>query len=510
MPWRLRLAGAAAAVLTLGLLASAGYGFVLKSLPYHTPQLPPPDVRLTAADLASLASYPAGITGVPVLTWRDVSHRQGDLVTTPVRFASELAVLRRDGFRSIGLAALAALAAGRYVALPARPIMLTFDDGLSTDWTTVDPILRRYGFTAVVFISPGNVALKSPSYFLTSGELRAMAASGRWDVGLQIPDERATLSTQAGRAPESLTEWRERTSADARRAQRALAVLVGSPVTAYAWPVAGVPSVSDTEAPGLLYPVLRRIFAAVFARPASGPASYVVRGSARAPLPRLEITAATSLRALSTVLRTGVPSPPPADPSTLPWRAEGGRCQVTHRRVVLTVRGFGLCAITADGSQWRNYQLRLDLRFVRSADITVLVELRVAAAGRVEVAIGRSGVSIKQLAGRRWSVLRAVAAHRPLAADGRTLSFLRTGALPVSLRLAGRVLAVRAGKVTLSVRVGRVLEHGVIALGLVSPAARRWVSFRELRIMPPPCAPASAVGGSCGRTSSPSFWLPRP
>lgn len=484
--WRLRLAGAAVAVLVMALLAGAGYGFVLKSLPYHTPQLPPPDVRLTAADIASLADYPAGIMGVPVLAWRDVSRRRGSLVTTPVRFASELAVLRRDGFGSIGLRTLAALAAGRHVALPARPIMLTFEDGLSTDWTTVDPILRRYGFTGVVFINPGNMALKSPSYFLTQDELHAMADSGRWDVGLQISYERPLLSTHAVRVRNFLTDWREGTSADVLRARRKLQAVVGSPVTAYAWPVAQVPSPGDRRAPRLLYRALRRVFDVVFGRPASGPASYVVHGSARAPLPRLEITAATSLKDLATVLRTGVPSPPPSDPVSLPWRAEGGRCQVTHRRIVLTTRGFGLCVITADGSQWRNYQLRLDLRVVRSADVTALVELRVAAAGRIEVAIGRSGVSVKQLVGRRWSRLRTVAALRPLAASGRTLSFLRSGTLPVSVRLAGRMLAVRAGKVTFSVRVSRALHSGVIALGLVSPAARRWVSFRELRITPPP------------------------
>ena len=116
--WLRRLTGAAVAALVVGLLAAAGYGFVLKSLPYRTPQLAPPRVRLTAEDLASLAQYPGEVRAVPVLGWRDVSYRLGNLVTTPVHFAGELAALRHDGFRSVSVGTLAALAAGRHVSLP--------------------------------------------------------------------------------------------------------------------------------------------------------------------------------------------------------------------------------------------------------------------------------------------------------------------------------------------------------------------------------------------------------
>jgi poly-beta-1,6-N-acetyl-D-glucosamine N-deacetylase len=503
-----RLVRAGVAALAVALLAAAGYGFVLKSLPYHTPQLSPPRIRLTVEEAARLDRYPGGVRGVPVLSWRDVSYRPGNLVTTPVRFASELAVLREEGFRSLRLGTLAAVAAGRRVSLPARPIVLTFDDGLATDWTTVDPILRQYGFTAVVFIHPQDVAVKSPSYFLTHDELRAMAASGRWQVGLQLserqlPPPAATRQAAGGRAAdgqeqaqiapaiESAGKWRQRTLATAAREQSELAGIVGSPVTAYGWPVAITPDPRDLQAPQVIYPVLRPSFDVGFGRPAVGPAAFVVAGSARRPLRRLNITAGSTLRVLSASLRTGVPGPPPANPLTLPWHTAHGRCARTGTALTLRGHGFVLCTVAADGSEWRGYELRLRASFARSADLTAIIELRLSTAGRIEVAIGRSGVSVKQLVRRRWSLLRTDAAKRPIGPDGVTLSFLRAGTLPVRLRIAGTLLRVQVGSVTTEIRVSPALRHGVIAVGLVSPARRQAVTYRRLRLVRVAAQPAA-------------------
>lgn len=495
--WLGRLAGVVAIALAVSLLAAAGYGFVLKSLPYHTPQLPPPRISLTAHEISSLAQYPGGVRGVPVLSWRDVSNRPGNLVTTPVRFATELAILRRDGFASVRLAALAALAAGRRVSLPARPIVLTFDDGLATDWTTVDPILKRYGFTAVVFINPQDLALKSPSYFLTHDELSEMAASGRWEVGLQLSEKQLQLSTAAlqaaagtpgqaknSQAVESLRKWRERIVAAAANERDMLQGVAGSAVTAYGWPVAITPQPAGLAAPGLVYPLLHSMFKVAFGRPAGGPASFVVAGAAGGPLSRLKVTAASTVWAVAASLTTGVPGPPPPDPLVLPWTARNGRCTYSSRALNLTGRGFVLCTVVADGSEWRDYELRLRLGFAKSANLTALVELRLTTAGRIEIAIGRSGVSVKQLVGETWSLLRNVAAHRPVAPDGSTMSFLRSGALPVQLQIQGGLLRIQVGSVSTGVRVSPALENGVIAVGLVSPGRRETVTYSGASFSP--------------------------
>jgi hypothetical protein len=290
-----------------------------------------------------------------------------------------------------------------------------------------------------------------------------MAASGRWAFGLELPQR-----------------W---VGQDAVKAQGELQAITGAPVTAYAWPVAQLPSPSVIDAPSLLFPRLRQDFAVVFGRPTTGPATFVAAGQARQSLPRLNITAATSLSQLATSLRTGIPSPPPANPLALPWRAQGGKCARSGHAVTLKGRRFALCSVVADGSVWRNYWLRLRIRFTPSADLTAIVELRLNTAGRIEIAIGRSGVSLKQLAGRRWSALGTATAPRPLAPDGTTLSFLRTGVMDVTLHVTGPLVSASANGVAVQGHVGPAVRSGVIAVGFVSHA-RQVVSFDGLRLTP--------------------------
>jgi peptidoglycan/xylan/chitin deacetylase (PgdA/CDA1 family) len=466
------LRAAAVAGVVMVLLAGAGYWFVVKSFPYQTPQLPPPRVGLTADEVSDFTPGPAGLDEVPVLAWRDVSRRPGNLTTTPERFATELALLRADGFASIAPAALAAVAAGRRVRLPARPVVLTFDDGLATDWTTVDPILRRYGFTAMVFVSPARLAAKSPSYFLTRAELAAMASSGRWTIGVWLSDTWRSAAA-AGRA------------AEAEKAQ--LEHITGHQVVAGAWPVPRVPSRHGLQAPQAFGHALRRDFAVVFGRPAAGPVSYVVPGSARRPFPRAGLTAADTPLQLSARLRAGIQAPPPHDPLAAAWTAAAGGCRVRAGRARLTTRSFALCTPVLNGSRWQDYTLRLDV----SADpvgTTAVVDLRVSANGCVEVALGRSGLAVKERAGRRWTILRQIQ-----LALGPYGALLGGEPMTVTIRLRGNMMLIHAGAVTLYQRLRGDITRGVIALGAVSPGGRAAVTYSGVSMVSssPPRSPGT-------------------
>jgi polysaccharide deacetylase len=475
--------------LLVGLLAAAGLGFVLKSMPYHTPQLQPPAVRLTSADIESFEAYPPGVRAVPVLSWRDVSLRPGKLVMAPARFATMLSALRRDGFHSVRLGTLEALAQGRHVALPSRPVLLTFDAGLATDWTTVDPILQRYGFTAVVFVNPAYVALKSPSYFLTRAELQEMAASGRWDVGVQAPYERSLVgakpTAQAGssRGPdvlESVTEWRERAARDAHVARSQLEGITNRPVTAYAWPVLETKNPNTQQAPQVLYGTLHRVFPFVFGPPAAGTAEFVASGAGRRPLPRVRVTVADTLASLYTRLRTGIPAPPPLHPLTLPWIAAGGTCHTSNGRLILRGHRFVLCTVSADGSRWRDYQLKL--RVTSPGRVTVVVQMRVSTAGRVEVAVSRTGIRVEEEVGGHWSVLRQFTSGL-LAASGGAPPMLGQGPTPMTIRVAGRFLVVQVGGVTyIRQRISPALGRGIIALGIAATTRSHRIGFDRLQV----------------------------
>ncbi|MFA5162188.1 MAG: polysaccharide deacetylase family protein [Elusimicrobiales bacterium] len=85
--------------------------------------------------------------------------------------------------------------------MPARTVLITFDDGYADNWICAYPLLKRYGFTASVFVTTGRVinapARKTISEggqpppftgqhagaFLSWEELRRMAESGVFEIG---------------------------------------------------------------------------------------------------------------------------------------------------------------------------------------------------------------------------------------------------------------------------------------------------------------------------------------
>ncbi len=96
---------------------------------------------------------------VPILTLHSVRRRHtetlgpgGELSLPDDVFERMLRGLRRDGFEGITCGELFAhLSDG--APLPAKPLLLTFDDGYLDNWTIVAPLLRRHGFRGTVFVA---------------------------------------------------------------------------------------------------------------------------------------------------------------------------------------------------------------------------------------------------------------------------------------------------------------------------------------------------------------------
>jgi peptidoglycan/xylan/chitin deacetylase (PgdA/CDA1 family) len=78
----------------------------------------------------------------------------------PDTFERQLALLRRKGWAPGTTAGLDALAAGQRPAAPLA--FLTFDDGYVDNAVTALPLLREYGFRAIVFVIPPMVDAGAP------------------------------------------------------------------------------------------------------------------------------------------------------------------------------------------------------------------------------------------------------------------------------------------------------------------------------------------------------------
>ncbi|MGW9400520.1 polysaccharide deacetylase family protein [Streptomyces sp. NPDC055642] len=123
---------------------------------------------------------------VPILMYHAVSARPGDatraLSVSPEAFAEQMAVLAERGLTPVTTAELAA----RWRAdrpLPARPVLVTFDDGYEGVHRHALPVLAGHGFPATLFVSTGWLRGPydtggGPDTMLDWDQVRELAARG--------------------------------------------------------------------------------------------------------------------------------------------------------------------------------------------------------------------------------------------------------------------------------------------------------------------------------------------
>lgn len=101
-----------------------------------------------------------------VLTYHHIGSRPSgaphpSLTVTTEQFARQMAWLDRRGYSTITSAQWLAWRT-RSEPLPAKPILLTFDDAYAELETTALPVMARYGFTGVIFAITGRLGLPTP------------------------------------------------------------------------------------------------------------------------------------------------------------------------------------------------------------------------------------------------------------------------------------------------------------------------------------------------------------
>jgi len=121
---------------------------------------------------------------VPILEYHyirvDTHDRLGfNLSVTPSNFVAQMTWLANHGYHPINFADLRAYFLGR-APLPARPVVLTFDDGYLDFYTTAFPVLQALGFKAVSYIVSGFLDRDA---YMTGEELLQLDRSGLVEIG---------------------------------------------------------------------------------------------------------------------------------------------------------------------------------------------------------------------------------------------------------------------------------------------------------------------------------------
>ena len=160
--------------------------------------------------------------GVPVLMYHHISDGDDKYYVTPAEFERQVSWLKEHGFVSITPTDLYhAMYHG--LALPAKPVMLTIDDGYPST-RTFKQILDKYEFRGVYFL---------PDYAqLSDAEIRTLAASGEVCGHTVGHPDLATLSY-------------DDQYAEIVNNKRYLEKIIGRPVTCFGYPFGSYNDVTD-------------------------------------------------------------------------------------------------------------------------------------------------------------------------------------------------------------------------------------------------------------------------
>lgn len=112
---------------------------------------------------------------IPVLNYHKVDEQKIALSISSQEFEEQIKYLAKEGYHTITPSEMMnALEYG--TPLPEKPIMITFDDGYLDNYTNAYPILKKYGFTATIFLVTGFIG--NDPRFMNWEEIKEMRANG--------------------------------------------------------------------------------------------------------------------------------------------------------------------------------------------------------------------------------------------------------------------------------------------------------------------------------------------
>jgi peptidoglycan/xylan/chitin deacetylase (PgdA/CDA1 family) len=132
---------------------------------------------------------------LPVVMYHSIQKNRSKLgryTISPDELEQDLKWLRANGYQSVTVDQLVMFAEGKSAEgspLPDKPVFLTFDDGYYDNMYYADPLLKKYGFTAVIFVVGQFIDLsekensQNPNYSYASRQtLEQMAKGGFWEI----------------------------------------------------------------------------------------------------------------------------------------------------------------------------------------------------------------------------------------------------------------------------------------------------------------------------------------
>jgi len=140
-----------------------------------------------------------GMQTVTVLCYHRFGADTSKMVVSPFRFEEQMAYLALNGFHVVRLTDLEAFMAGER-ALPAKSVVITFDDGYESVYRHAFPVLKKYSFPATLFVYSDFIGARDA---LTWPQFKEMVRSGLVDLQAHSKTHRNLAERQPGETDET-------------------------------------------------------------------------------------------------------------------------------------------------------------------------------------------------------------------------------------------------------------------------------------------------------------------
>lgn len=129
----------------------------------------------------AFAAESAEARGIPVLAYHRFAPTVADSMTVRNEvFAAQLKYLRDNGYTVVPLRRALEALQGKGARLPAKPVVITVDDGHRTVFSDLRPVIEREKIPVTLFIYPS--AISNADYAMTWQQLAQLRDTGLFDI----------------------------------------------------------------------------------------------------------------------------------------------------------------------------------------------------------------------------------------------------------------------------------------------------------------------------------------
>ena len=112
-------------------------------------------------------------TVIPILMYHEVTSGPNNLFVPVERFREQMRYLAESGYRTVTMAQAEEMLKEKKI--PAKTIVLTFDDGYTSVFNQAWPIMQEYGFTGTVYVCTSFIGR---SNYLNLDQIKQLQAAG--------------------------------------------------------------------------------------------------------------------------------------------------------------------------------------------------------------------------------------------------------------------------------------------------------------------------------------------